>query len=479
MTAASVLFVTTDAEVIAMVRRHLSGDGGDLRVASSLEEAAKALARRSFDALLVQIDAPDGDVRRRLEQGFTFRRQPPVIALARNGAIEDAVNAVRAGACDFIPARPGEGRALRDALCRALSACRDGLHEGRTGASGGVPLAGFITADHRTLAVCETLARVADSTASIVIEGESGTGKSLLARLVHENSMRRLAPFVELNCGALSESLLASELFGHVRGAFTSAEQSRVGKFELADGGTLLLDEVANASRSLQAKLLRALESGEFERVGDTQTRRSHVRLMVATNSPLEQQIARGLFSEQLYHRLNAVKVEIPPLRERVVDIPLLAQHFLRRCAAQHGRTISGVSPEVLSALVRNRWPGNVRELRNAVEHGVILARETTIELDSLPRSIVQAWAAPRGLRRGLELLPLKEALREPERQYILQTLRAVRWNKQHAAKELRISRSTLYKKIKEYGLEPEPAVDGPVTSGAFGTLGRQGATSA
>ncbi len=470
MAALSLLFVTTDAETVATIRRHLTTSGADLRVAGSLEEAAKALARHPFDAMLVQVDSPHGDVRRRLQNDLAFRDEPPVIAVAREGSIKDAVDAVRAGARDYVPVGPKHTARLGANLRRALATCADGAPEGRAAATAAAIMEGFITADHRTQGICRTLARVADSRATVLLEGESGTGKGLLARLVHAHSVRRFAAFVELNCGTLSESLLESELFGHVRGAFTSAEHERVGKFQLADGGTLLLDEIANASPGLQGSLLRAVESGEFEQVGGTQTRRSDVRLMVATNAPLAEELEGGRFSEELYHRLNAVAVNVPPLRERVVDVPLLAGHFLKVFSRQHRRPLEEVSAEALSLLVRYDWPGNVRELRNAVEHGVILARDGVIEPACLPEHILRSVAESAPARHSLDQLPLKEALRRPERQYLLQTLNAVGWNKQHAAKELRISRSTLYKKIKEHGLD----IDAPSRQTAFfGAVGR------
>ena len=454
MVAASILLVSTDSGVIAGLRRTVSTVGYHLRVVGSLEEAEKVRTSESFDAILVQTDAPGVQIQQRLSGGFLFRRQPPVIALAKSGTIRDAVRCIQAGASDYLGGRPLSPFTLRNALRRASSGTSGGILESCVGSPDGNAFGGFVTADYRMRSVCETVATVAESKVTLLIVGESGTGKTLIAKMLHENSPRRLGPFVELNCGLLTDSLLESEIFGHARGAFTSAYRERRGKFELADGGTIFLDEIANASQALQVKLLRVVESGLFSRLGDTGTMHCDVRLVVATNTSLEEKVGLDLFREDLYHRLSAVKVDLPPLRDRVGDIPLLARHFLRMLSTQHRRGTRGFSPTALERLVHYRWPGNIRELRNAVEHGVIMAHHKMITPESLPQHIA-AYSAPSQLQRPRpRLQPLKDAMREPERQVILHALRIAGWNKQHAAKKLGISRSTLYKKMKEHGLE-------------------------
>jgi len=452
MNSASVLFVSSDAKLISMVRRVVSSMGHELRVAGSLEDASKVIAGDCVDVLLVQTDARDGRMKRRLARGVVFSSSPPVVAVANQGGIEDAVRFVRAGAGDYVAIGSRKTEEVRRALWRAVEGAlkRAARRQGSGRASG---FERFITADYRMRSVCDVLASVAASPTTLLLEGESGTGKTLLARLVHEQSPRRMGPFVEVNCGALTESLLETELFGHVRGAFTSAYRQRQGKFEVADGGTLLLDEIGSASLGMQARLLRVVESGHFERVGDTNTLSTDVRLIAATKSGLEESVAAGSFREDLYHRLNSLKVSVLPLRERVEDIPLLARHFLRMFAGKHKRKVTDFAPEAMSMMVHYAWPGNARELRNVVERGVILAREGRVTPDSLPRHVAEARSAV-SRRRRFFLTTLREAMREPERRCLLEALRIAGWNKQFAAQALGISRSTLYKKIREHGLD-------------------------
>jgi len=449
--SATVLLVSRDPHVIRAVRRTVSRMGRSLDVAGSLPEARRYEAARRYDLVLIQADAPDTGVRQHLAERRAFGFGPPVIAVAARGSIEGALCALRAGARDYICLHTDHGGSLAESLRRAAAEREAAPAAWRT-QEGAVE--DFVTKDHRMLEVFEVLGAVAHSRVTVLIEGESGTGKTFVARMLHRASSHRNGAFVEVNCGALSESLLESELFGHARGAFTSAGTERAGKFEAANGGTLLLDDVANASLRLQAKLLRVVDRGEFERLGETRTRRTDVRLVVASNRPLRERVDQGLFREDLYHRLNRVRLVIPPLRDRVGDIVPLARHFLRVLAKRYGRRVSEISPEALDRLVHYRWPGNVRELRNVIEHGVLLARDGMIVLESLPARVVQATEAGGRARACIsQANSLKEVLAERERRCILEALRLAGWNKQEAAARLRISRSTLYKKLKEHGL--------------------------
>ena len=464
----SVLLVSTDAAFIPKVRRVLAAIGYDIALAGSLEDARSRRTWHEFDAVLLQTDSPGSNLRSHLANGLRLQPRPPVMAVARSGSIRDAVVSIRAGAKDYLVANRMSPALVSAALKRAIEQSATGSLSYRSGNQR--PFEGFITADHRVLEICEIVATVADSKATLLIEGESGTGKNLLARILHENSSRRKRPFIELNCGVLSDSLLESELFGHARGAFTSAYRERRGKFEVADGGTVLLDEVANATPSLQSRLLNAVETGRFERVGDLRTVTCDVRLVVASNVSLEARTQLGLFREDLYHRLDTLRVTLPPLRDRIGDIALLARHFLRDVAKQHGRSIEDFSTDAMERLVRYPWPGNVRELRNVVEHAVILTPEGMIQPQSLPDRVCdQAGSEISG--SGLwEECTLKDALKEPEKQCILSALRLAGGNKQLAARELGISRSTLYKKIRQHRLDDVEAEPSTLMLGSIGT---------
>jgi transcriptional regulator with PAS, ATPase and Fis domain len=282
--------------------------------------------------------------------------------------------------------------------------------------------------------------------------GPSGTGKSVLARAIHHRSGRANKPFVEVGCGALPETLLESELFGHVRGAFTGALNNKEGKFLAADSGTIFLDEVANASPALQAKLLRVLEDRQFEPVGSNKTTAVDTRIILATNRNLDQEVKQGRFREDLYYRINVVTINLPPLCERLGDVQLLAKHFLRMYSAQHKKEKLGITDEALAFLERYHWPGNVRELENVIERAVLLSKNRFITPDDLPNSIKQEP----GQQRAYEPTSLKQALAEPEKNIIRKALESNHWNRQETARALKINRTTLYKKMKHYHLDAE-----------------------
>jgi DNA-binding NtrC family response regulator len=325
--------------------------------------------------------------------------------------------------------------------------------------------------DPRMRRIFATLGAVADSRATLLIAGESGTGKTQLAHAVHAESARAGQPFVEVNCGALPSALLESELFGHVRGAFTGAVRDRVGKFEQAAGGTILLDEIGSATNELQLKLLRVLEEGRYERVGDTRTRTVDARVIAATNVDLEGEVAAGRFRADLYYRIHVVAIEVPPLRERVADVPLLARRFCARFARLHARDVRGLTPEALHSLCAHPWPGNVRELENALERAVLVARGVLLEARDL-------WPADRrastpGTSLGFEgwqagpPAGLKRALEGPERWLIQRALEQHGGNRSATARALGINRTTLFNKMRRYALLSFPVRAGePPDSG-------------
>jgi transcriptional regulator with PAS, ATPase and Fis domain len=298
---------------------------------------------------------------------------------------------------------------------------------------------------------------VADTKATVLITGESGTGKSLIARAIHRASSRRNQPFVEVACGALPETLLESELFGHAAGAFTGAIGEKIGKFKQADGGTIFLDEVSTSSPNMQVKLLRILQDLEFEQVGGTKTFTVDTRVILATNDDLGKAVAEGRFRQDLFYRIDVINIELPPLRERISDIPLLARHFLDRMARESGKQVQGFSDEAMQALQAYRWTGNVRELQNVIERAVLLGKGGIIGLQDLPPAMVAAGPMALGPIGGRSL---KQALANPERQIILDVLESHQWNRMASADALGINRTTLYKKMKRLGLDrPREAV--------------------
>jgi transcriptional regulator with PAS, ATPase and Fis domain len=308
--------------------------------------------------------------------------------------------------------------------------------------------------DHRMKKMFDTIDSVADTKATVLITGESGTGKSLVARAIHRRSGRREQPFVEVACGALPETLLESELFGHVAGAFTGASGNKIGRFAQADGGTIFLDEIGTASPSMQVRLLRVLQDFEFEPVGGTETSRVDTRVILATNEDLDKAVATGCFRRDLYYRINVINVELPPLRARISDVPILARHFLERICDEIGKSVTGFSDEALAALQTYHWPGNVRELQNVVERAVLLGKQDRITTEDLPRELVVA--APTVVERPAGRT-LREALEGPERQIILESLQQHNWNRNATANQLGINRTTLYKKMKRLGLDRPP----------------------
>lgn len=301
------------------------------------------------------------------------------------------------------------------------------------------------------LRVYDMIESVADTKATVLITGESGTGKSMIARAIHRRSSRRDRAFVEVACGALPETLLESELFGHVAGAFTGATGDKMGKFMQADGGTIFLDEIGTASPAMQVKLLRVLQEFAFEQVGGTKTFNVDARVILATNEDLAEAVAQGRFRQDLYYRVNVINIELPPLRERISDIPLLARHFLEEVCEETGKPNRELTDEAMAALQHYRWPGNVRELQNVIERAVLLGKSERIGIDDLPRNVLAAAPMSFDAVAGRSL---KDAMSAPERQIILDALREHDWNRQATAEALGINRTTLYKKMKRLGLD-------------------------
>jgi DNA-binding NtrC family response regulator len=391
------------------------------------------------------------------------RRQSPdtqVVVVAAFGSVEDAVLAMHAGAADFLQ-KPFTADQLDLAIRRALETGRL-LRENRSLKSAlddRLRIDNVVSSDPRMQRIFKTVRAVAGTRSTVLITGESGTGKTLLARALHRASDRAAGPFVEVNCGALPETLLESELFGHVRGSFTGAVRDRAGKFEEAHGGTIFLDEIGTSSAGLQVKLLRVLQDRILERVGDSTPIPVDVRVVLATNLDLAAEVRAGRFREDLYYRINVIAVEMPPLRSRRGDIALLAEHFLRRFVRETGRAVRGFARSALERLEAAAWPGNVRQLENVVERAVVLCERDEIDVDDLPHDLDGAGSpthepSPMSMIEDTaHLLPLKLALEGPERVLIERALRHFDGNRQRTAESLGINRSTLFNKMRRLGI--------------------------
>jgi DNA-binding NtrC family response regulator len=451
-TRGSLLLVDDDRHLLASMADWLGRQGYQVEVAATRAAAEAALDRRAFDLALVDIRLGEAD-------GFDVlaycrQRHPTtaVIMITGYGSVESAVEAIRAGAFDFLT-KPLIDEELEMAIQRALNQQR--VLEENKNLKAQLDLRfgmeNVVGHDPRMLKVFDIIDSVADTKATILITGESGTGKSMIARAIHRRSSRRDKPFVEVACGALPETLLESELFGHVAGAFTGAVGDKQGKFMQANGGSIFLDEISTASPGMQVKLLRVLQDFEFEQVGGTKTYTTDARVILATNDDLARSVAEGRFRQDLYYRINVINLELPPLRERITDIPLLARHFLLRVCQECHKNILDLSDDALLALQRYPWPGNVRELQNVIERAVLLGKGDLIRLEDLPTNL--SAAVPVNVA-GLGTFKLKQALSSPERQIILEVLEAHRWCRQAAAAALGINRTTLYKKMKRLGVE-------------------------
>ncbi|HVU62354.1 MAG TPA: sigma-54 dependent transcriptional regulator [Phycisphaerales bacterium] len=478
---ARILIVDDDPIAAESIADFLSEEGHRATFVLSAEEALDSLAKSGatepVDVLVSDVSMPGIDGAELLRRVTREHPGTAVIMLTGYGTIESAVEAVRLGAVDYLT-KPVVDAELRLALERALRQRRLMAENARLKSrlEDRFGMDKIVGSDPRMLKTYELIDAVAPSRTTVLMTGESGVGKSLIAQAIHQRSGRRDAPFVQLSCGSIPETLLESELFGHVKGAFTGAYADKMGRFLAADGGTIFLDEINSASPGMQLKLLRVLQERKFEPVGSTKTIEVDVRVLLATNRPLEELVARGEFRQDLYYRINVVTLALPPLRERTSDVPLLAAHFLEKHARALGRELVGFTPDAMDALRRYGFPGNVRELENIIERAAVLSKTLTIGVESLPEQVtgvVNADGGTPALRlvgdpRGLAVesapwipTPLEEALREPERLIILRALEANAWNRQKTADDLRINRTTLYKKMKSLGIEGEERLAG------------------
>lgn len=392
----SILVVDDDQAHRGMLRTMLRSWGYAVSEAADGDEALNLVRERAFDAVLTDVRMARMDGIHTLKSVLEYNPALPVVLMTAYSSVETAVEALRLGAYDYL-VKPLDFEILRHTLRQAIEHSRLSVEnrELRRQLSEAAARPGILGRSPAMLAMQETIATVAPTEATVLITGESGTGKELVARALHSGSARADKPMVTVNCAALAENLLESELFGHEKGSFTGADRRREGRFVQANGGTLFLDEIGEMPLPLQAKLLRALQEGEVQRVGSDAPLTVDVRVLAATNRDLREEVARRRFREDLYFRLNVISLEVPPLRDRGEDIPVLAAHFLERFAGRNRKSIRGFSPQAVDSLLRYAWPGNVRELENAVERAVILCNGDLITRRELPAAITEA-ASPK-----------------------------------------------------------------------------------
>ncbi len=458
-------------EALAMLAAAAADPTGGAQVNQRAGNGHRVAGR--FGVVITDVNMPRCDGMAFLKALRKNHESVAAIVITGYGKIESAVEAVRLGAVDYLT-KPIVDEELKLAVERASRqhTLVDENHALKSQLSERFALSNIIGGDHWMQKVYNLVEAVAASRTTVLIEGESGTGKSMVAKAIHARSSRHAGPMITFACGAIPETLLESELFGHVKGAFTGADADKPGKILAANGGTLFIDEINSATPALQLKLLRVLQEKCFEPLGSTQTVEVDVRFVLATNQSLRQLVEAGGFREDLYYRINVVNIQMPALRQRISDIPLLVRHFLEKYASEARKAVTGLTDAAMEALRRHDWPGNVRELENAIERAVVLARRPVIDVDDLPDTVLddapaRAAGGSAGKRAGgggnlytpaladgWKPTPLADALIEPEKQIILAALEANAWNRQETARQLDINRTTLYKKIRQFGLD-------------------------
>lgn len=453
MMAGSILLADDEEKILKTLGRALRDDGHEVITASNAKDATRLLSERSVDLLIIDFLMPDRtglDVIRELAATPESER-PAVVMMTAHGSIESAVEAMKLGARDYLQ-KPFEVDELLVLARRALEdqRARTGLRYLLSERDAEYDHYGIIG---RSRAILDVIARaelVAESKSTILLTGETGTGKELVARAIHARSAQRSMPLIKVNCAAIPETLLESELFGHVRGAFTGATFTKKGRFSLAEGGTIFLDEIGTITLSVQAKLLRVLQDREFEPLGAERTQRVDVRVIAATNRDLRQLVSEGKFLEDLFYRLNVIPIEMPALRERREDIPLLVQHFVKRFAERTGKTIEGVDEKAMTELTRYEWPGNVRELENTMERAVVLSIAPL--LNSRTIWLMSATAVPAAA--AVPSLKLHQNLEWAERETMRRALEQARGVKKDAAELMGISQRALSHYLAKYRIE-------------------------
>jgi len=451
----TILIVDDDVLVRDSLSELLGLEGYQVLTADDGVSTMKVLQSGRIDLCFMDLRLPDRSGIQLLEELRADHSEIGVFMMTGFGTIETAVEAMKMGALNYL-AKPINDDEIRVHVTRFFEtkriveenqALRDQLEQKKSS------FHHLIGSDPKMQRIYSLIEAISDTDTTVLLNGESGTGKGMIAQAIHRSDLnRRNGPLVEVSCGAIPRDLLESELFGHVKGAFTGAIRDRVGRFEMANGGTILLDEIDALPPYLQVKLLRVLHQKTFERVGDSKTIRVDARIIAATNRNLEDEIKRGTFREDLYYRLNVITIAVPPLRDRKSDIQTLVDHFVKLFSERKGRDVREVSPEMMQALINYEWPGNVRELENLIERAVVLTRSNRLDIGALPDNF-KIGARHDEMVASQKNAALKEVLKEPEKQIILRILDQTGWNRKKAAALLQINRTTLYNKMKEHQL--------------------------
>ncbi|MBS1114728.1 MAG: acetoacetate metabolism regulatory protein AtoC [Nitrospirae bacterium] len=443
-----ILVVDDERDICRALEFLLSREGYKVVTAYSGQDALKKIESEEFDLVITDLKMEGLSGMEVLERAIVVRPTLIVVIMTAFGSVESAVEAMKKGAGDYI-VKPFINEDVKMTVKRLLEhkkvllenlVLRQQLSQKFGGRE-------FLGVSPQILGVFELLEKVIPTRSNILILGESGTGKGLIAEVVHYNSQRKDKPFISINCSAIPENLLESELFGYRKGAFTGATADKKGLITMADQGTLFLDEIGDMPLGLQAKILKVLETGEVFPIGETKPKYADIRLVVATNKNLEEQIQKGLFREDLYYRLNVIEVEIPPLRERKEDIDVLSRHFVDKYSKENNKKVLGITDEAMEVLLNYPWPGNIRELRNVIERAVVLAGSAMIGVAEIPEKLKLAPA-------GKHMQTLKTRLEYYEEKVIKDALQAYSWNKEEVARELDVDLATLYRKIKKLGIE-------------------------
>ena len=447
-----ILLVDDDPGVLATLTEVLSDAGYRTHTATDGADAIAELEKQFFDVVVTDLNMPGLDGMGVLKHLQKHSQDTQCLVLTGFGSIRNSVEAIKMGAFDYIT-KPVKFDELLHSVSMAIKYKR--LERENTILKKQLKkkyrFENFVGDSTQIQRVFELIEKVADTDSTVLITGESGTGKELIARAIHYNSPRRDEPMVIINCGAIPEELLESELFGHEKGAFTGAHKTRIGRFEVANGGTIFLDEIGDMSPNLQVKLLRVIQEQAFERIGSTRTMHVDIRILAATNKDLMEAVEKKEFREDLYYRLNVIPIEVPPLRDRKTDIPLLIDFFINKLAAEKDRPVKQINQAAMNSLMAHHWPGNVRELENVVERVLILSSGDTIGREDLPASILglDTKEPEAGLKLPSGGIRFDHAVEEYEKNLIVQALEEANWVKTQAAKLLHINRTTLVEKMK------------------------------